>query len=560
VFSGGKRHEPFPGRRKDRIKAVRTVLQIVVLALIAYWIAESLFTINRYAEPDKSAWKSRDGFIAVSYFGVGRRGTNELIAKEKLKEQLDALQSRGYVTISRQDVLDYYLEGKPLPDKALFLAFEDGRNDSALFASPLLESHNYLATLMTYANKLGSREGKFLQPKEIRKLEKSGYWELGSNGYRLTYINIVDQDGEYLGIRDRNRFLDLWEAQYYTHYLMDFIRDENGIPLEDREEMEARIQRDYGLMEQAYKDELGELPGTYMIMHANTLYNGMHELVAGVNDREIRRLFQLHFNREGQAWNTADGDRYDLTRVQPAPYWRTNHLLMQIKHDTGGAMTFETGSHQGRKSWETLSGAAEHGEDGIALTSPPGAEGTMKLKGGALSDVGVSLRMTGHYSGNQSVYLRYANNGDAYIRLLLREGELVVEQKAPGQEAERLLAYPVDRDHADKELEAVVHGNKLNLEWDGKPLLEEQPIDDAIAAGEVMLSASADRKGVRWNEYDERDTIYDGVFERMTIRELREDGSAEATVYTNERKGLSKAAWTARKAFNAAVDWAIDTF
>ena len=66
-----------------------------------------------------------------------------------------------------------------MPDKALYLSFEDGRNESALFAQPPLEKYNYKATFLSYADKMGNSERKFLQPKDMLKMTRTGYWELG---------------------------------------------------------------------------------------------------------------------------------------------------------------------------------------------------------------------------------------------------------------------------------------------------------------------------------------------------------------------------------------------
>lgn len=175
--------------------------------------------------------------------------------------------------------MDYYKLGKPLPPKALFLSFEDGRNDSSLFAQPLLEKYNYKATILSYANKVGSNESKFLQPKDMLSMMKNGYWELGSNGYRLSYINIFDKEGKLIGVKEENEFKDRANTSYYTHYLMDFIRDESLVPAEHRDEMEARINADYKSMKEIYNKTLGFVPNVYMIMHANILYNGMNRLL-----------------------------------------------------------------------------------------------------------------------------------------------------------------------------------------------------------------------------------------------------------------------------------------
>lgn len=551
-------------RRKDRKKAIRSVLQFVLLLLIAAWIVQALFDLETYREPDKSQWTNRDGFAAVSYFGVGRRGNTELIPKRKLDEQLEALHDRGYETITQEDILAFYEEGKPLPERALYLSFEDGRNDSALFTQPMLEDYNFKATALTYANKAGSKEGKFLQPKELLKMEKSGFWELGSNGYRLTFINIVDRNGDYIPELDRNVFLDLWEAQYYTHYLMDFIRDADGVPLEDREAMQERILGDYRLMESVYKDKFGYVPATYMIMHANTLYNGMNALVESVNDAEIRRLFQLHFNREGQAYNTPENDRFDLTRVQPASYWETNHLLMQLRHDTGETLPFKVGDEAAASAWEIKDGAAEFWRDRIALTSPPGGNGLMVLKGSeAWNDIDVSLSVKGHYSGYQSIYLRHASDSDYGLRVLVREGELVIDQKAPGAEKERLLLVKLDdrlRDKA-KKLRILLQGGELSVFLNGNALLEREPVHKDILGGALALSAMADPKEVRWNEYDVRDTIYDAVFQEIRIRDavgLADSELSQEMLFSNILSPLRRVGAMVEETFHAIVDWAIE--
>ncbi|MGV2794892.1 polysaccharide deacetylase family protein, partial [Clostridium perfringens] len=140
------------------------------LVLLGGVLFHAVFDVESYREPDKTTWKQQNGFIALSYFGVGRSGTSKLVAKSDLDEQLKVLHDLGYQTVSQQDIIDFYSKGKPLPDKALYLSFEDGRNDSSLFARPLLEKYNFKATFFSYADKLGdNKERKFVQPKEMKK-------------------------------------------------------------------------------------------------------------------------------------------------------------------------------------------------------------------------------------------------------------------------------------------------------------------------------------------------------------------------------------------------------
>lgn len=55
--------------------------------------------------------------------GVERAGNQNIMGVELLHEHLQALKNMGYVTITQEDVLEYYQQGKELPEKSLFLIF-----------------------------------------------------------------------------------------------------------------------------------------------------------------------------------------------------------------------------------------------------------------------------------------------------------------------------------------------------------------------------------------------------------------------------------------------------
>ncbi len=543
-------------RKKDRNKAIKTVLQLIFLAIIAYVLYHALFDVKRYAEPSRAEWTSDNGFIALSYFGVARSGTNELIAKNRLEQHLQALYDNGYTTISQQDVLNYYAGRQKLPEKALFLAFEDGRNDSSLFSQPLLEKLNYKATILSYASKVDSKEKKFLHPKEMKKMLKTGYWELGSNGYRLSYINIMDKAGNLIGVKDEDEFKNRDQIAYYNHYLMDFIRDADDIPMENREQMEARINGDYDKMKEIYTSRLGSVPSVYMIMHANSLYGGMNRLVEGVNDRRIRELFGLHFNREGFALNGRTDDPYDLTRVQPASYWYTNHLLMKLNKDSGQRMSFVAGDVKRAAAWRSVSGAAEYVENKIALTSPPEEEGLLYLQGSDdYRNVRLNAALTGHALGQQRVYLRYDRRSYAYLSVTIADQALIVEQREPGRSPERLYDIALDGAEAGEPLRLAVTlaGSFLTVTVNDRRLVDRGEVAQTLQSGGIGLGAQA-------SELNVKDDIYDAVFEGIKVEATDEEGKAQKLLYRNHYSGLAGLVSRMKHAVNAAFDWAIDTF
>lgn len=433
-------------KRKNRVKFFRTIFQLLVLLGIITLLINAFFTLKRYRPFSVNEVAMADaggldtGFLALSYFGVDRKGGEQmLIGARILRDHLRALYDQGYVTISQQDIVDYYEKGQPLPKRSLFLMFEDGRRDTAIFAQPILEDFNFAGNMMTYAENFTRSDAAFLHPDELKELEDTMYWQLGTNGYRLAFINIFDRYDTYIGELDPLRFSMMRPAlsRRYNHYLMDFIRDKHGLPKESAGRMRRRINYDYERLGELYQEGLGYVPGLYVIMHANTGAFGNHPLVSQINRQWIQRMFQMNFNREGYCFNQRNSSIYDLTRMQPQPDWSVNHLLMRIKYDINQPVAFVAGDAARHADWEVLEGAAEmHGEEYI-ITSLPEGRGMARLRGsGGFSDLHLRVELRGNRHGEQGIYLRANDDLSRFIRVRLGNGEVVVTEKNGGSETE----------------------------------------------------------------------------------------------------------------------------
>lgn len=566
---------------KDKKKIIRGTLEAFILLVILIIIIRALFVFSEYKPydtGDKAVVSGEDkGFIAISYLAVDREGSSTMISTKRLEEHLKALYDNGYVTITQEDIKNYYLKGKPLPDKALFLMFEDGRRDTAIFAQKIMEKYNFLGTMLSYADKFGKSDSKFLKPKDLLNLVESSYWELGTNGYRLSYINVFDRYDNYLGelTSDEYSVLHKYLGRNYNQYLMDYIRDENQIPKENYTQMKDRISKDYSLMEEIYGKELGEIPEVYVLMHSNTGSYANNEKVSDINKEWMNRLFAMNFNREGYSLNNKESEIYDLTRMQPQAYWYTNHLLMRIADDTGADITFADGDLTKKEKWETLSGAAEFKDSEIALTSLSEGKGLLRLKNSEnYADINVSLSMTGNKLGSQAVYLRADENLKTYICVKIQNNYLKIEengkelvsldlnefdgidfqsikeneqealdaeydtykkgtepfniktsmeeQKIPSEEdvkfiedgAESYIPAIQINEAGNRKVAISLIGNKITVSIDGKKAAEDLTVKDTQAGSVYVESA--------WGEYgysqrNIADDVYDGVFKDLYI-------------------------------------------
>lgn len=607
---------------KDLRKGIRSILQLSVLLFVLYILIRVFVTFNEYRPynaNDKNVVSGKDhGFVALSYIGTDREGNQTLISSERLSEHFKAMHDLGYVTVTQKDVEDYYNEGRPLPDKALFLMYEDGRKDTAIYAQSVMENYNYKATMFTYAEKFRSRDGHFLMPKDLEDLVNNGYWEIGSNGYRLGYINVFDRYHRYIGQLNSTEYSDMvrFLGRDYNHFLMDYIRDENDIPIESVDAMRRRISGEYDLMKNEYTQLLGYVPKAYVLMHANTGAFGENRRVSAVNEQCITDTFDMNFNREGYSWNNKESSIYDLTRMQPQAYWYTNHLLMRVKYDIdetdAESITFVEGDTSQKQFWECEKGAVEFKPQLIALTSLPEDEGVLRFKAKTdLGNIAVSTYFTGNVIGSQAVELHankdrskmisveYMNN----VMYLKQNGEILEQIDMDDfDELEKISVEEDKRDTLVGEYEAFARrAGSHNESVEYKKLKAQAQALEARSVREgakeykrtFQISDPGNRKiditlkdnritvyvddkpmwekyelnasdpgdiclSCAWGDfrYSQRniaDDVYDGVFSEVVIR----DPDTDTEIYSNLYKGKEKATNALTGFWDSLINWFI---
>lgn len=558
------KNKEFSPAKKERKKIVRSIFEGIILVSLLTIIVKNLFTFSVY-QPYSSnniseeAKDVKNGFIAVSYFGVDRNGDETLISTDALEKQIKALKDNGYVTITQQDILDYYNNKKALPEKSLFLLFEDGRRDTAIFSQKILEQYNYKATMLTYADKFEKNDSKFLMPKDLLNLKDSSFWELGTNGYRLEYINVFDKNSNFLGRLNSIEFSKAAPTirRNYNHYLMDYIRDENGIPIENKEEMNERIDYDYEALTKTYNNKIGYVPQLYVLMHSNTGKFATNDKVSEINEKWIKDLFAINFNREGYSLNLPDSSIFDLTRVQPQAYWSTNHLLMRIWDDTKKDTQFVIGDERKAKDFQQIRGQAEFENDKIILTSLPRENGLIKLANmKPTKDIKVSTMLNGNIIGSQSIYLRSNEDTSDSICVQLINNIVNIIENSNGTSS---ILYSLDLGDKDKEYDIKESGskkvditlidNKLTLTIDGKKIVEDLKVTNENE-GDIFLESAWGKYG--YSQRNIADDVYDGIFKGFKVTDINNE-----VLYDSSLKGVEAISYNVKYSFNKLVNWFI---
>lgn len=608
-------------RRKNAVKAIRFVLQGMLAVLLVY-LLWTLVLFPKQHQAQAPTARTGDSFIAISYCGVTTRDSADsaLVTRRSFQEQMAALHECGYVTITQQDILDYYRKGTPLPEKAMFLILEDGILNSSTLVQSTLEKYNYQATFCSFAQNMGDTNSKYASGADLRRLAKNSYWELGTNGYRLSYINVFDRYGDYFGQLNSDEFslVSKYLRRDYNHYLMDFLRDEDRMRQEAPEQMETRLDADYTQLRQDYEQELGFVPQMYILMHSNSGAFGNDPQVSETNREQLTGLFSMNFNRQGSSLNTRDSSVYDLTRLQVQPYFSTNHLLMRIQDDIGEPVTFVTGDQEEAANWFMDSGAAEFRDNQIILTAQPFGEGRIMLDSALVSDVDLTVTLEGNKVGQQSVYLRTDRELSGGVQVALERGELVVRDLSNGNEVlfrlnlrdsdgksgksgqedqyEALEAYyraviRCDEDpqrvaQAKQELRSLQKTHPLSVEQGGTPYEPEMDISERDSrvlrvrlVGRQMtvwldgrmvaenLQLSADRRGGialgagvwKADEHYSQINIWDDVYDAVFTNLTIHSGDG-TVLYSNRLDALQAAQKALQTAWNSVENYFMERF
>jgi peptidoglycan/xylan/chitin deacetylase (PgdA/CDA1 family) len=95
---------------------------------------------------------------------------------EAFDKQLAWLAGEGYRFLTPREALTW----RP-GEKAVLITFDDGYKDNYTAAFPILQKYNAKAAIFMVASKLGF--DKRLTAEELREMEASGVWTIGSHGY-----------------------------------------------------------------------------------------------------------------------------------------------------------------------------------------------------------------------------------------------------------------------------------------------------------------------------------------------------------------------------------------
>lgn len=115
------------------------------------------------------------------------------VSPEAFGEQMRFLAENGYHAVTTQDLIDYVYHGGALPDKPVFISFDDGYQNNYDYAWPILEEHGLKATIYAIGVSVGHDRYKDTQFEmtphfgfeQARQMVESGVIDVQSHTYDM---------------------------------------------------------------------------------------------------------------------------------------------------------------------------------------------------------------------------------------------------------------------------------------------------------------------------------------------------------------------------------------
>lgn len=130
-----------------------------------------------------------------------------VISPGQFEEDLQYIRQCGYTPISAAELLAYYEEGAPLPERPMMITFDDGNTSFYEYAYPLLQKYGMKAIVSVIGSQTERYSGGepqnvaygYMSWDMLREMQESGLVEVGNHTFDMHF----DRRGKRYGIRIR---------------------------------------------------------------------------------------------------------------------------------------------------------------------------------------------------------------------------------------------------------------------------------------------------------------------------------------------------------------------
>jgi len=412
------------------------------------------------------------------YHGIVASSDRFSLTQETFRDQMFALKRAGYQTITLQDFLAFEKGEKDLPEKSFLLTFDDGRTDSYERGDPVLQALGYTAVMyVATEDSLDAPQhhsGYYLTSDEIRRMQASGRWEIGSHarqvGGGFVTLDTMGTRANFLSNRQ---------------WLTDAGR------LETTEEYTARVDDELGTAQRLLTSALGVPIISLSYPFGDYGQEAQNQPSAKSIINEVaRRYYAFAFE---QVWpgdsrysaNYSGEDPYYLRRIEAGTTWSGAQLLSVMNAAIARPLPY-TETFESVQAWKHNWGIITMHNGMLTLDAAPHSTGAFTFLDGAGYWGDYRYTVAAQIKGGTTLGLiaRYQDEG-TMLSCTFSDGVVRLKQQMGSSTqvlAEKLSAVP-----SEAQLGMGVIGSDASCSVDGTSIVDGS-FDAQVARGGIGLT------------------------------------------------------------------------
>lgn len=143
----------------------------------------------------------------LMYHSIDYEKGNELrVPKEKFKEQMQYLKDNGYTTLTFNELYNFLVNNKPVPEKSVVITFDDGYEDNYQNAYPILKQFGFNATIFVITNTVDN-EKPFLTSQQLKEMDQNGI-DIESHTLAHDELNKLSYDKQVITLKGAKEFIE----------------------------------------------------------------------------------------------------------------------------------------------------------------------------------------------------------------------------------------------------------------------------------------------------------------------------------------------------------------
>lgn len=220
-----------------------SVMSLILGTMLTACLAGNTKTENKPEDnstADKTEVTAKPGasprFVTLMFHAISDqdiKGVNT-VTKKSFEKVLEYLTENHYKFLSAQEVYEFLTEKTSIPEKSIWITFDDGLESAYKDATPILKKYNAKATAFVEVKQIGDT-GR-LTKNDLKAMANSGIWDIQSHGYNGHSTPLTDSKGKKVNF-------------YFNRLLIGDI-------LETEDDFKTRIKKDikksFDILEKEY--------------------------------------------------------------------------------------------------------------------------------------------------------------------------------------------------------------------------------------------------------------------------------------------------------------------